>query len=705
MSRTARMILGVFLLSATACNKMPAPFEVKDRSPRAENDAPFDPPNLYPGWAYDSPGYMRPAEELTPEPRAKRGDPLHYFTNKPLVMIRQPAGYTPEEIPRVAIWWTDNNGFLWRKAGYFGRQQKFFPFEVEEDGDYGIRFVGPGQPPAIQAPAYPERVLHVDTVAPKIEVSIEPEQSLYEVGQAITISWRADDYHLIDYPASVSLLMDFTSDEPRSIELQRGLAAEGSMTYEIPPEVSNHEIRFRIEAPDRAGNLGMIYSYALQVAETQLAETGDAAAPASDAAETPAEIARADAVETSITETETDPPQPAAEDRPADVLADAGETEMAEQITESVATDAQPTEPLDPEDDFVGPVRPERLALGPVQGEDPTRDERTVQEFAVATGGEQAVTIDTNDAMPEPVRAVDQIPAMTMALQMYEDVTGDLDPDEGEPIAQDEDDAAKAVAVHDIEPAPILITVETPAAYEEQAEAISMSDQPTALPFPSAIARLPGEAGRLAWEGPKADAFPSGHASDVRRSTSTLFDAEDAPPAGPPDDVSSHQPDPEPEIGQYTEFGDAEPPPDALDAPHPFESNENDEVSEAPREDDRVERRELPRLAPHSVAAVDPTRGNGLSVPLPATVEPDMKTHAVTTAHPWRVLGDLLRSPAQTVWSLPRTRYSREWDRAFNGRFLADHPALRPVAEPGEVSSAVAGLPAEVVEADPAVLP
>ncbi len=275
-SRMSRLFCSaLFLVIGTACNKMPSPFTVKDRSPRSEPDTPFDPPNTYPEWAYDAPQYVRPPQELVPEPKVNSSDPLHYFTNQKVVLVRRPEGYTPEEIPRVAVWWTDNNGFHWNKAGFFGRQQAFFPLEVDEDGDYGIRFVGPGQDPALHSLPYPERVYHVDTVLPDVEVAVEPEKTWYHVGETVTISWRASDYHLIEYPVRIGMLYDFTAQNDPAVELQRDLADEGTISYTLPPETLDHEVRFRVDALDRAGNLGIAISFALQVVPVETHHEGD----------------------------------------------------------------------------------------------------------------------------------------------------------------------------------------------------------------------------------------------------------------------------------------------------------------------------------------------------------------------------------------------------------------------------------------------
>ena len=253
------------LLPSASCTYIRSPFGRKTAVANATQDAPTDPAKNNPEWAYDAPGYMKPAAELEPEAKSKVNDPLHYFTRERVVSIRRPGNYTPEETPRVAIFWTDNNGFQWNKAGYFGREQSFFPLNVEQDGDYGIRFVGPGQEPAKDAPAMPERVYHVDTIPPEVEVGIQPEQTWYTPGQSITINWRAKDYHLIERPVSVFVLVDYSASNPRPTELRRDMPDEGTITYEIPGDMLDHELRIRVEALDRASNLGDGISYALQI--------------------------------------------------------------------------------------------------------------------------------------------------------------------------------------------------------------------------------------------------------------------------------------------------------------------------------------------------------------------------------------------------------------------------------------------------------
>lgn len=265
IARMQKLAVAVLVFFSAGCADVKSPFAAKSRSPRSTEPIADDPPNTYPGWAYDAPEYVRPADELTPEPKADPTAPLHFFTNEKVVMIRRPEMFDADEVPRVAVWWTENNGFHWTKAGYFGRHQPFFPFEVREDGDYGVRFVGPGHEPEIHKRPFPQRVYHVDTTPPEVTVSVSPQRAWYAPGDAVTVSWQTIDPNLAGNPVRLSLLLDFTSDGQRSRELEHDLPADGSTTFTIPPDSVDHELQFRVDALDRAGNLGMAISPGLRI--------------------------------------------------------------------------------------------------------------------------------------------------------------------------------------------------------------------------------------------------------------------------------------------------------------------------------------------------------------------------------------------------------------------------------------------------------
>ncbi len=267
MVRAAMIGILLIVVSNGCSNQKPAPFEPESRVLSDKHEAPFNPQERYPGWAFDQPEYLQPNTPLDAEMPSRGDDPNHFFTNNCVVLIEQPSGYTPEEIPRVAVYRSDDNGFTWKRDGMFGREQQYYALETYADGDYGIRFVGPGQQLAERTPADPQRVYHVDTQPPELEIEINPEKTWYRPGDQIKIAWAARDPHLIANPVRLGMLMDFTGDVRNLVELQRDLADEGSMTYRIMPDTAGHEIVFRVEALDRADNLGLAYSHHLQIVD------------------------------------------------------------------------------------------------------------------------------------------------------------------------------------------------------------------------------------------------------------------------------------------------------------------------------------------------------------------------------------------------------------------------------------------------------
>ncbi len=587
MFTSARTALVSFLfigIATSGCNKRPAPFEVEDRTPIADRDAEFDPPNLYPEWAYDSEHYMRPAEDLQPEPRVKRDDPLHYFTNDRVVMIRQPSGYTPENTPRIAVWWTDNNGFHWQKAGFFGRQQTHFPFEAEDDGDYGIRFVGPGQPAAEQVSAYPERVYHIDTIPPEVEVWIEPEQSWYHVGQTVTIAWRAEDYHLTEYPVHIGMLMDFSAERRELIELQRDLADEGSITYKITSDALDHEIRFRVNAVDRAGNLGIAVSYPLQIVEESAVEEVDA---------------------------------------------------------QSVAV-------FHPEETIAPPVEQLELASSEPPATEAGSHEEAPLDIPFASQAERISNADDllswNGPFFETV-STDET-----------DVAGEGEIVEGEPqFAQEDWPEVEDDMVFNLSAEAQALTGVTDVIASDEEDVFFGPPEPDSGLAPT----LESE------REPEAVVPVSERESIVEEAPDDFNEVEAASSAS--------------ESAFENTLGASEP----LTANDAIESQET-----VAFEEDGAAEEASPTLTP--VVVTDVTHGNGLVVPMPATVEKDPLPCMQITAHPWRMLDGQHLSHLQAVWSLPVPRFSLADYQMVDGRFLADHPTLRPVADPGGVDRTLA---------------
>ncbi len=241
----------------------------------ADENPKFDPQAEMPSWAYDAPFYYRPSEDL---PEAETvGDGIGvYYTNEDSFFIPHPGGCQLNGVPRVGVWFSTDQGANWAKAGYYGVEQTHFNFLAAKDGDYWIRFVGPGQSPSECPPGIPHRIYVVDRQAPTIVLSVTPPPwedekrtipRLYSVGENVTLFWGVSDAHLD--PNTIQLGICF-ADFPHNVvwsRLPAALSDSDSLTIEIPPEARRDGgLRFRMEARDKSGNIGVAMSNVLHVA-------------------------------------------------------------------------------------------------------------------------------------------------------------------------------------------------------------------------------------------------------------------------------------------------------------------------------------------------------------------------------------------------------------------------------------------------------
>ncbi len=212
-----------------------------------------------PEWAYDKPFYYKPIDGPAPIKNFNQPAP-DIYTNKKLIQIPRPAIGDIRKAPRIAIWLTDDNGIHWEKIGYFGLQQHYFPYKVDEDGLYGIRFIGPGIPPAECKPPKPHMNYYVDTTPPEISVFISPDQEFYTPGQMITIDWSAIDENIEQESVKISVCLDSETANLRWDALGKIHHCIGSTKLVIPDEAIDKTLTIRIVAEDKAGNLGYGYS-------------------------------------------------------------------------------------------------------------------------------------------------------------------------------------------------------------------------------------------------------------------------------------------------------------------------------------------------------------------------------------------------------------------------------------------------------------
>ncbi len=551
-------------------------------------------------------------------------EPHHCFTREKHLRVMPPARYSKSEIPQVSVWWSNDNGFLWREAGRFESTGDAFEFKADGEGEYAFRFVGPSDPPPQKVLASPELVFHVDASPPDLQLIVEPEKTEYRPGDRITLSWHARDPSLEDFPVRIGLLPDFAAESPEFVELQRGLVPEGSISYEIPPDAAEQRLLFRAEALDRCGNIGLAYSFAIPI----LPECTDdpekfLAAEAAEAIEDSQD--QTASLEASPDESlETRRPHRrriaawarAASDRARQVIAD---IYAKASRTTSPAARAETARVSGIHAAISPPPRQAQGSRFAASFKSWKRDAFRRAEALMQSTIERAI------AFAERTRAQ----AVAGAAQ--------ADPEASPPA-----DLSW----------PLLHRGPEFATHADGGDTLTDDEQaidvPRPVPFASAVARLAETSAKLIWRGPAPSEYPSGVA--------TSRAGEGLNPAESSRSVAGNAPKGR-QVGRGSgglanRFGTA---------------------------------------LRGAFARFDPTRGNHLLIPMPATVEPEQSRARFVTAHPWRMLGELWGSPIPAVWSLPETQRAVSWHPEVKGRFLADHPTLRNVAEPATKTRFLAG--------------
>jgi hypothetical protein len=289
-------ILAVALLGA-ACNQ-----------PKYEKQAqmPPDPGETLPDWAFDAPAYFQPPSESLPRPASPPNDdyPTHYYVNKRVFPIDRPENEVRlDRAPRIAVWWTNTNGCAWARSGCFGLGQTHSYFVGGDDGDYGIRFVGPGIRESLTEDTVPHRIYHLDTAGPCIKVRVAPDQPAYYPDDQLVVSWKADDRNLD--AESIRLNVCWSWENPDMVELRRPdngseppqdvpdppatrlwrpykaeCGPDDMTTFTIPANAQGEALQFQVRAKDRAGNYTAAYSCPIFVTgKTSWSNAQAAAAP------------------------------------------------------------------------------------------------------------------------------------------------------------------------------------------------------------------------------------------------------------------------------------------------------------------------------------------------------------------------------------------------------------------------------------------
>ncbi|MCG3180163.1 MAG: hypothetical protein BIFFINMI_02520 [Phycisphaerae bacterium] len=214
-----------------------------------------------PEWAYDAPYYYQPSAAADPQATdvGLDGRILHYYLRDPVVLIKRPDVSDGSITPRLGIYWSNDRGRSWHKAGYFGVNQPFFSFAAPGEGDYGVRFFGPGiEPSRVDPNVPPQRIYHVDLTPPAITVQVQPTKDFYRVGEDLTVSWSVSDawispdakvtIYSVTYPATVRVLGDH-------------FPLSGSIAVSVSEMARDGGMQFAVEAADKSGNIGRGFSF------------------------------------------------------------------------------------------------------------------------------------------------------------------------------------------------------------------------------------------------------------------------------------------------------------------------------------------------------------------------------------------------------------------------------------------------------------
>ena len=252
----------------------------------------WNPKAEYPPWTYDAPFYYRPSAEAQPVESVGKGIDVFYSRNGHF-FAQHPGGAQLTGSPRVAVWFSIDEGKNWELAGHFGVEQTHFLFLAEQDGRHWVRFVGPGQQNTAKGPVpLPHRIYVVDRKAPEIAIAVKPSPwddkekkvpHIYKVGDDVSIGWAVRDINL--KPKSIRL-ESCIGKVPFQLAWGRfrgALPPTGRRIIKIPPDAARDgSIRFRIEAEDKAGNVAAVMTTGLHVKASGKPTTQPATRPAGD---------------------------------------------------------------------------------------------------------------------------------------------------------------------------------------------------------------------------------------------------------------------------------------------------------------------------------------------------------------------------------------------------------------------------------------
>ena len=252
----------------------------------------WNPKANYPAWTYDAPFYYRPSAEAQPYESVGKGIDVYYSRSRHF-FVKHPGGCQLTGAPRVAVWYSIDEGKNWEIAGHFGVEQTHFMFMADQDARHWVRFVGPGQENTAKGPVpLPHRIYVVDTKAPEIAIAVNPSPwkdkekkvpYIYKPGEEVTIGWAVRDINLKEDSVRLESCIGKVPFQLAWGRFRGSLPPTGRRVIKIPQDAGiDGAIRFRIEAEDKAGNVSAVMTTPLHVKKSPKSTTQPAVRPAGD---------------------------------------------------------------------------------------------------------------------------------------------------------------------------------------------------------------------------------------------------------------------------------------------------------------------------------------------------------------------------------------------------------------------------------------
>ena len=252
----------------------------------------WNPRANYPAWTYDAPFYYRPSAEAQPVESVGKGIDVFYSRSN-YFFAQHPGGCQLTGSPRVAVWFSIDEGKNWEIAGHFGVEQTHFLFQAEQDARHWVRFVGPGQEKTAKGPVpLPHRIYVVDRKAPEIAIAVKPSPwddeekkvpHIYKAGDDVAIGWAVRDINLKSDSIKLESCIGKVPFQLAWGRFRGALPPTGRRVVKIPPDAARDgSIRFRIEAEDKAGNVAAVMTTGLRVKGSGKPTTQPTVQPAGD---------------------------------------------------------------------------------------------------------------------------------------------------------------------------------------------------------------------------------------------------------------------------------------------------------------------------------------------------------------------------------------------------------------------------------------